>query len=102
MGRGAGNAVRIRRRELGFMGKYKDLTGTRFGRVVALNYCGREQNGAARWRVKCDCGCEFEASARNLITGRTRSCGCLRRDLLTGKPSRNKGGYRWHEKPRPN
>lgn len=30
--------------------------------------------------VKCDCGKEFTALRRNVLSGNTRSCGCLRRD----------------------
>lgn len=69
--------------------RYKDLTGMRFGRVVALSFAGTEDNGGARWAVRCDCGVCFTTSARNLLHGGTRSCGCLRRDMLRNNPGRN-------------
>ena len=46
-------------------------------------------NGGARWAVRCDCGVCFTTSARNLVHGGTRSCGCLRRDMLRNNPGRN-------------
>lgn len=60
--------------------KYKDLTGTRFGRATAVRYVGRELSGNALWECRCDCGEVFETSSSNLKTGRTRSCGCLRKE----------------------
>jgi hypothetical protein len=79
------------------MGRYIDLTGKKFGRLLAIKYAGCEENGGALWDVRCECGNVFTTSARNLVHGFTRSCGCLRRDLLIGKPSRNKGGYKWNQ-----
>ena len=69
----------------------KELTGLRFGRLTALKFVGVEECGGAMWHVRCDCGVEFDAPARNLVHGLTRSCGCLRRDLLAGQPGRNRG-----------
>ena len=71
--------------------RYKNLTNVRFGRLVALHFVGNEESGGAIWRVRCDCGVEFNASARNLTHGATRSCGCLRIDLLKSQPGRNRG-----------
>lgn len=62
--------------------RYKDLTGQRFGRCVVLRFSDVNDNGNAIWRVRCDCGVEFEALAINLKCGNTRSCGCLRRESM--------------------
>lgn len=62
----------------GAMGK----VGERYGRLVLLEQIGREKCGNARWKVRCDCGTEFEASLGNIRSGRTRSCGCLRVEIL--------------------
>lgn len=53
-----------------------DLKGQRFGRLVALEYMGRE-NGRTLWRCKCDCGNESITGYSNLVNGGTRSCGCM-------------------------
>lgn len=63
-----------------------DLTGQRFGRLVAreraadIVYSGRPFTA---WRCECECGSSSVATASGLTRGLTKSCGCLRRD--TGK-----------------
>lgn len=56
-----------------------DMTGQRFGRLTVLRYEPEWKVGY--WRVRCDCGTEFDAEGQALRKGRTRSCGCLRQDL---------------------
>lgn len=67
------------------MGKVKDLTGMRFGRltVIGLNIeessKPRGKNGRKRkyWDCKCDCGIIKPILADGLTSNRTLSCGCL-------------------------
>lgn len=59
---------------------HESLSNIRFGRLTCLNFAGRNDSGNAIWRVRCDCGVEFDALASNLKAGKTRSCGCLRRE----------------------
>lgn len=56
----------------------RDLTGQRFGRLTAL-YPGDSQNRFQKgvWHCRCDCGEEIDVFAGSLLTGATRSCGCL-------------------------
>lgn len=61
---------------------HQDLTGMRFGRVTCLKWVGMDRHHNSIWRCKCDCGVEFNAFRQNLINGNTRSCGCLRAQLL--------------------
>ena len=56
-----------------------DLTGRRFGRLVAVVCEGSDSSGAT-WRCRCDCGQERVANASSLSNGRTTSCGCLKRE----------------------
>lgn len=56
-----------------------DLTGQRFGKLVAISY--KIVNRHAKWKCKCDCGNEIEVYSSNLITNQTKSCGCLRGSL---------------------
>ena len=63
---------------------YIDLTGRRFGRLTVLGLDDLTDNRMTVWRVRCDCGCEFTALGCNLRRGITRSCGCLRRDMMRG------------------
>lgn len=54
----------------------KDLTGVRFGKLVAIKPCGKKYNRTV-WLCKCDCGKEVEVVGTALSSGNTSSCGCL-------------------------
>ena len=54
-----------------------NLTGRRFGRLVATHRAGSDGHGCALWQCACDCGGETTVYATGLRRGRTRSCGCL-------------------------
>ena len=60
-----------------------DRTGVRYGRLTAIEPTTKRQNGSIVWRCRCDCGNEILASSKNLVTGRVRSCGCLRQESFT-------------------
>lgn len=51
----------------------QDLTGHRFGSVIAISLHG-SVNGRVKWNCVCDCGKEFSVFANNLK--RIKSCGC--------------------------
>lgn len=55
-----------------------DLTGQRFGRLIAKEVTGKAQNGSYLWRCTCDCGQEKIATASHLRGGLIQSCGCLK------------------------
>lgn len=60
--------------------KLIDLTNRRFGRILVLR---RAPNGAGHhpyWVCRCDCGSETIKMGQHLKSGRTQSCGCLRRE----------------------
>jgi hypothetical protein len=58
---------------------FKDITGQRFTRLVALRPVGRKNNQVL-WLCRCDCGNEITVSGVNLRTKETKSCGCLKLD----------------------
>lgn len=56
----------------------KDLTGQIFGKLTALYYTGKKDaDNNCLWQCKCDCGNETIVAATHLISGNTKSCGCL-------------------------
>lgn len=63
-----------------------DLTGQRFGRLVVLR---RERLHAATWRngstwlCQCDCGAQSIVRRYSLVSGKTRSCGCLHSEITS-------------------
>lgn len=61
-----------------FKHKGKDLTGKRFGKLVVIKPGEKRGKGcASTWVCKCDCGTIKEIRAGHLISGATKSCGCL-------------------------
>lgn len=55
----------------------QDLTGQRFGRLIALREFKKEGTQQYYWICKCDCGKEKAVGTYVLLHGKTRSCGCL-------------------------
>lgn len=68
------NAVRLGKT------KAKNLTGMRFGRLVVLDRV-ETNNHLAMWMCKCDCGKDSVVSSGRLMSGNTKSCGCLRKEV---------------------
>lgn len=63
------------------MGNYRDLTGYRSGRLVAVRPVGRSNDGHILWECRCECGTNVARPGSHLTaTTPTRSCGCLRRE----------------------
>jgi len=60
--------------------KIKDLVGQRFGRLVVIKNMGETANGKAVWECLCDCGNITKVRSTSLLSGGTRSCGCLRNE----------------------
>lgn len=60
----------------------KDLTGIRFGRLVALRIVGKSSNRSFIWLCRCDCGKEHASPRDSLIRGLVKSCNCYRKEVL--------------------
>jgi hypothetical protein len=64
----------------------KDLTGRRFGKLVALEPVGHVgKRRKIAWLCRCDCGKTKRVVGDNLVYSHTRSCGCGRVHNLAGK-----------------
>lgn len=57
------------------MSNRKDITGQRFGKLVALNFF-EIKKAETMWNCQCDCGNTHISSYRNLKGGNCQSCGC--------------------------
>ena len=64
------------------MKKETDITGRRFGRLVAVRPLGKGGSFQLQWLCRCDCGNMVTVCKKNLMSGNTKSCGCYRRDYL--------------------
>jgi hypothetical protein len=62
---------------------FRDLTGQRFGRLVALAlHPERSRFGQTRWVCRCDCGSERIVCAGSLTSGLSKSCNCIRNERI--------------------
>ena len=59
-----------------------DLSGQRFGLLVAKNKTCSDKSQKMVWNCICDCGNETLARTADLINGHTTSCGCRRRKSI--------------------
>lgn len=60
------------------------LVGKRFGRLTVLEYAKDHPHGNGRnswWVCRCDCGNIVTVRDCKLVTGYTRSCGCLQKEI---------------------
>lgn len=64
------------------MGITLDLTGQRFTRLVALEKAGQNEHKRQLWLCECDCGNKLVLSSNALNRGNTRSCGCLKLQVI--------------------
>lgn len=68
------------------MGKFVDLSGQRFGKLIVLDrtdYKRPSGKPGVRWRCICDCGNETYSDSWSLTHGEKTSCGCTAHDLLS-------------------
>lgn len=56
--------------------------GDQFGRLTAIRFSHREK-GFAYWEFSCECGVAKVLVINNILKGRTKSCGCLRKQVST-------------------
>lgn len=58
--------------------KYKDLKNQRFGKLTALTPLKGNKEGRKQWLCECDCGNVVIIPSNSLLSGNTKSCGCLK------------------------
>lgn len=52
-----------------------------FGRLTAKELVRTESGVGAIWRCDCSCGGSKEVPAQRLLNGKTRSCGCMEKEI---------------------
>ena len=62
--------------------KTLDLLNQKFGRSSIVARADNSATGQARWLCRCECGIEKVMDSILLRSGRSKSCGCLKRDML--------------------
>ena len=70
--------------------KYDDLTGKVFAKLTVIRHIGQTNIGSdgqysQLWECKCECGNTCRINSRDLRSGNTKSCGCIRGETLRSK-----------------
>jgi hypothetical protein len=63
------------------LNNFKDITGKRFGRLTAIKVVGKIKSNML-WLCQCECGNKTNVASSELLQGKTKSCGCLRKEIL--------------------
>ena len=69
-------------------GKFLDLTGKRFGKLVAIRR-GEPRGRLSTWFCQCDCGNSGEYATTYLNKGETTSCGCRKLEMLVARSTKH-------------
>ena len=64
------------------MGKLKDLTGQKFGKLTVIERAENDNRGNVQWLCQCECGNLVAIRGDSVRNGHAKSCGCLTLDLL--------------------
>lgn len=64
----------------------KEITiGQKFVRLTILKLAEKDKNSNKRWFCKCECGNERKILQNNLTRGKTKSCGCLNKEVVKNR-----------------
>lgn len=72
------------------MGRVIDLKGQKFGRLLVLEFAGLAENRNALWNCLCDCGNEKIIKGHLIKRGKTKSCGCLNKEITSKRGRKHK------------
>lgn len=73
----------------------RDITGQRFGRLIALHPTGNRRDANIEWELLCDCGATTYSTPHSLLSGNTKSCGCYKKDRITESQRKDITGQRF-------
>jgi hypothetical protein len=62
-----------------------DITGRRFGKLIASSYSGKDKNSNKLWLCQCDCGGGKIVRYAHLKSLHITSCGCLKGEVLVAR-----------------
>ena len=79
--------------------KVIDLKGQKFGRLTVIEKdvpIQKEKRKVYKWICKCDCGNTISVLQKSLISGGTKSCGCIVKNKKYGMMGKHKLKNIWH------
>lgn len=72
------------------MNRLIDLTGQRFGKLIVIKRVENDKSNSTQWLCKCDCGKLKKVSGRHLKDNSTKSCGCLKSEIIKKHSPQNR------------
>jgi hypothetical protein len=76
------------------MSKFLDITGQKYGRLTALYRVENPKKNGSIFLFECECGIKKEIRLMSVKTGRSKSCGCLQKELAANKKITH-GNYKY-------
>lgn len=71
------------------MSKPIDLSGKRFERLLVVDVGQKTKSGQKTWLCQCDCGSSKEIRHGDLQNGKTKSCGCIKKEKLSSRSTKH-------------
>lgn len=65
--------------------KMIDMTGKRYGRLVAIEFLHKTDKREYFWLFQCDCGNQKKINGNSVRKGVTKSCGCLSKETVRNR-----------------
>lgn len=65
------------------MGKLKNIIGNKYGRLTVIKMLDEKGNrGQLKYLCKCECGKSHIVTGESLRSGKSKSCGCLKKEFI--------------------
>ena len=59
-----------------------EIEGQRFSSLTAVRRTDKKRGSSYLWECRCDCGNTVYVTANSLLSGNTKSCGCIRKNNM--------------------
>lgn len=67
--------------------------GKQYGKLKIIEYAGKSKNNNHKFLCRCDCGRITEVLLCNILNGKTKSCGCLKSNLIIKRNTKHNLSY---------
>jgi hypothetical protein len=69
--------------------KPEELIGAKFGKLTVLQFSHKDTKSNNYYECLCDCGNSKQVAQNHLLSGKIRSCGCLKNKRTRVEPDMN-------------
>ena len=75
----------------------ENLVNKKFGRLTVLEEVGKDKYYNRIYLCQCECGNKVKVKRTQLISGRTKSCGCLKKEIAFKRKYQNLVGKKFNK-----